>query len=911
LVNDKGLSINSARAGVPFVISFIFLFISIYSFGQERPVRSPRQPLPVKTDTIPPVDSLLTASDSLKNPADTIPEESDIETTINYTARDSIRASMDNKIIWLYGEAKITYGEIELEAEEIVIDYANNTLTAQGARDSTGRRIGFPIFKNGQEVYETQHIIYNYKTGRARISEVVTKQQDGILSGATVFKNEKNELLSLNNGYTTCDLEHPHFVIRATKTKAIPNDKIVSGPFYIEFNDIPLPIGFLFGMFPAQRESASGIIFPAYGEERRRGFNLRNGGYFFDISDYFKLSLTGDIYSKGGHAIYAVSNYIKRYKYSGNFNITYSKNKNSDQIENPVVSNDFRITWSHSPQSKGTGRFGASVNAATTTFTQNNNLIPGLQSTYSNTAGLSNFSTKLNSNISYSKRFAGTPFSMGLNLSHNQDLATKQVDLQLPSLSLNMTNLYPFQRKGRTGKLDNVSIGYSMTGVNRITNNLGRIGSETTRDSIAPFTMDNFGTFFENGKKGIKHTIPISYSFKALKYFTISPSVSWDERWYFEKLNWRYVKDSEGVYVAKADTIRGFNRISNYSASASINTRIYGTYFFKRGRVKAMRHILNPSISIGVTPDFSNKPEYFNVLVKPDGPSNVYRPQVTMKSRHEGFVYGGSTPGKSGSIGFGLGNNLEMKIKSAKDTAERKVMILNNLSISGSYNLVADSFKLSTFGISANTNVLDNKLNVNISASLDPYNYVNIVNPETGAIVERRFDSYAWKGGKLGRITSATLALGTNLNPEKREADAKARENVSKSDLSTEDKQRVIANPNVYVDFSIPWSLNLNFNLSYSHPLNAEPKVISTMTMSGDLSLTEKWKINFNSGYDFEQNQFTQTSLSISRDLHCWTMNLWWVPFGRFQSYNFTIAVKASVLKDLKLEKRKPFQDLL
>jgi hypothetical protein len=867
---------------------------------------------PLRTDTIPPrVDSLSNVPDSLKTPADTIPEESDIETTINYTARDSIRASLDNKMIWLYGEAKITYGEIELEADEIVIDYANSTLTAQGTRDSLGRRIGFPIFKNGAELYETKHIIYNFKSGRARISEVVTKQGEGILGGATVFKNEKNELLSISNSYTTCDLEHPHFVIRATKTKAIPNDKIVSGPFYIEFNDIPLPIGFLFGMFPAQRESASGIIFPAYGEERRRGFNLRNGGYFFDVSDYFKLSLTGDIYSKGGHAIYAVSNYIKRYKYSGNFNFTYSKNKSADRIEDPLVSNDFRLTWSHSPQSKGTGRFGASVNAATTTFTQNNNLIAGLQTSYSNTAGMSNFSTKLNSNISYSKRFAGTPFSMGLNLSHNQDLATKQIDLQLPSLSLNMTNLYPFQRKGKTGKLDNISIGYSMAAVNRITNNLGRRGSDLTRDSIAPFTMDNFGVFFENGKKGIKHSIPVSYSFKVLRFFTMSPSVSFDERWYFEKLNWRYVKDEKGTYIAKADTVRGFNRISNYSASTSLNTRIYGTYFFKRGRVKAMRHVVNPSISFGYTPDFSTNPDYFNIITKPDGPSNIYRSQVTVKSRHEGFVYGGSGYGRSGSIGFGLGNNLEMKIKSPKDTTERKVMLLNNLSIGGSYNLVADSFKLSPFGIAANTNVLDGKLNVNVSASLDPYNYVNVINPETGKVTERRFDSYAWKGGSLGRITSATLALSTNLNPDKREADQQTRENVSKSNLSQEDKQRVIANPNVYVDFDIPWNLNLNFNLSYSHPLNSDPKVTSTITMSGDLALTEKWKVNFNSGYHFEMKEFTQTSVTVSRDLHCWTMNLWWVPFGRFQSYNFTINVKASVLKDLKLERRKPWQDTL
>jgi hypothetical protein len=912
LVNDKGLFTPSARLLIPFVISILTIFISTIAFAQERPLQPPS--LRVNPDTIPQKpDSLQMVPDSLGAKSDTTyrKEDSDIETVINYTARDSIRASMDSKMIWLYGDAKIKYGTIELEADEITIDYANSTLTAHGSRDSLGNRIGYPVFKNGAELYETKDIVYNFKTGRARISEVVTQQGEGYVAGAAAFKNEKNELLSLNNSYTTCNLEHPHFVIRATKTKAIPNDKIVSGPFYIEFNDIPLPIGFLFGMFPAQRESASGLLFPAYGEERRRGFNLRNGGYFFDISDYMKLSLTGDIYSKGGHAIYAVSNYIKRYKYNGNFNITYSKNKNSDNIENPQVSNDFRITWSHSPQSKGNSRFGASVNAATTTFTQNNNLIPGLQTNYSNTAGISNFSTKLNSNISYSKRFAGTPFSMGLNLSHNQDLATKQVDLQLPSLSLNMTNVYPFQRKGKTGKLDNLSLGYSMTAVNRITNNLGRIGSDLTRDSIAPFDMTNLPVFFENGKKGIRHSIPVSYSFKVLRFFTMSPSISLDERWYFEKLSWRYVKDERDNYVAKADTVQGFNRITNYSMSTSLTTRIYGIYFFKRGKVKALRHVVNPSVSFNYAPDFSTNPEYFDVISKPSGIDNAYRPQVTVKSRHENFVYQGSQPGRVGSIGFSLGNNLEMKIKGEKDTVERKVMLLNNFSISSGYNIVADSFKLSPFSLAANTNVLDNKLNINVSASLDPYSIVKVTDPETGRVIERRFDTYAWKGGGIGRITSATLAIGTNLNPDKRESDQQTREAAAKSNLSEENKQRIIQNPNVYIDFDIPWSLNLNYNLSYSHQLNNPAKVTSTITISGDLSLTEKWKINFNSGYHFETKEFTQTSVSIARDLHCWAMNLWWVPFGRFQSYNFSIHVKASVLKDLKLDRRKPWQDTL
>jgi hypothetical protein len=882
--------------------------------------------LPVREDTVRvPSDTIPNRSDSLNIISDTLniqndsvpPPRGDIETTINYTARDSIRASVDGKLIWLYGDAKITYGEIELEAEEITIDYGNNTMTAHGLRDSLGNRIGYPVFKNGAELYETKDIVYNFKTGRARISEVVTQQGESILHGETVFKNEDNELLSINNRFTTCNLEHPHFAIISTKTKAIPNDKIVSGPFYLEFNQIPLPAGFLFGMFPAQRESKSGIIVPSYGEERLRGFNFRGGGYFFDISDYIKLALTGDLYSKGGHAVYANSTYMKRYAYNGSFNFSYSKNRLGQNIEDSDVSNDFRLTWSHSPQTKGTGRFAASVNAATATFNQNNNLMYGSVNEFASNT-LSNISTKLSSNVSYHKRFQGTPFSMGLNLSHSQDLQTRLVDLSLPSLSLNMTNLYPFQRKGKTSALDNFSIGYAMTGINRITNSLGRLTPEARTDSIAEFTFDNLPLFIKNGRKGIRHTIPLSYSFKFLRFFTMSPSVGYEEKWYFEKLNWRYVRDENtGNFVAKADTVQGFNRIANYNMSVGLNTRIYGMYFFKTGKVKAIRHVINPSISLGLTPDFSRNPEYFNILNRPGGPGELYKPTIEYRSRHQGFVYGGSTLGKAGSIGFGIGNNLEMKVMGEKDTVERKVMLLNNLSINSSYNIMADSFKLAAVNISANTNIMDNMINVNLSASLDPYNYVTTVNEE-GLISERRVDAYAWKGGNLGRITNATLALNTNLNPNMRKKENETREKVAQADIPEEDKQHILQNPNTYVDFDIPWSLNIGYNLNYRRPptpRNSQritpAQVIQTVNISGDLSISEKWKITYNTGYHFESKEFTQTNVGISRDLHCWHMNLTWVPFGRFQSYNFTIAVKASVLQDLKLERRRPFLDNL
>lgn len=901
----KHLVLNS-RIVRPVLFIFLVVVFTVQASSGRAQVRPTQQSqtLQPKEDAVKnPSDTLKNASDSLKNVS-----KGDIETTINYKATDSINTSVDGQIVKLYGAAKIVYGKIELEAEEITIDYANHTMEANGRRDSLGRRIGFPVFKDGGQLYEMKDILYNFKTGRARITEVVTEQSEGFLHGETVFKNERGELLSLKNSYTTCNLEHPHFRIRSTKTKAIPDDKIVSGPFYMEFNDIPLPLGFLFGMFPAQRESKSGIIVPSYGEERLRGFNLRRGGYYFDISEYFKLALTGDIYSKGGHALYVQAPYIKRYQYNGSFNFSYSKNTVNQKIEDESERKDYSLAWTHTPQSKGPARFSASVNMATSTYNQNNN-INYLYSDPMNSQGLSNISRKLSSNISYSQRFPNTPFSMGLNMSHNQDLETNQVDMQLPNLTVNMQNQYPFQRKdGITTKLDNFSVGYSMAASNRLTNNLGtRTTNGETTTEIIPFNLQNFSSLFENGKKGIRHTIPIGYSFKAFRFFTVSPNISYEEKWYFEKLDWKYdLKNNSPVLVA-ADTIREFNRIANYSFSTSFNTRLYGMYNFKKGNVKVIRHVINPSVSLNYTPDFTKNDNYFQAINQ--------NGKIFYKSRHEGFVYGSSNTGKSGSIGFGIGNTLEMKVKNEKDTVARKVSLLNNLSINSSYNLVADSFKLANFGLSANTNILNGLFAITMSATLDPYHYRKLTTEENRKY-ERKIDAYAWKHGSLGRITNATIAINTNLNPKARANERTSQQKINNSDLPDQEKQAMLNDPNSYIDFEIPWSLRVNYSLNYSRPIRTINTreiftINQTLQFSGDLSLSPAWKINFSSGYDIKNRAFTQTSLSLTRDLHCWTAALNWVPFGYYTSYNFTIRVKASVLQDLKMERRKPPFDSL
>ena len=891
-------------------IGVFFLFTLSIAYGQvpEVPVETPSELLgseEIAADTTINSDSTAMVLDSLANQAidSTAVEETpsgDIETTINYSARDSINFSLDTKIVKLYGDAKIKYGLIELEADHIVIDYNENTLSASGRTDSTGTRIGFPIFKNGAEVYETRDITYNFKTGRARISEVVTQQGDGFLHGETVYKNERNELFSIDNTYTTCNLRHPHFRIKAKRTKAIPEDKIVSGPFNLEINDVPTPLGFFFGMFPAKNEASSGIIVPSYGEERRRGFFLRGGGYFFDISDYVKTTIRGDIYSRGGHGVNVSTVYKKRYAYNGSFNFNYTKLRTSDNIEIDNNQNDYRLTWTHTPQTKGRSRFSASVNAATSTFNTNNFL--GINAD-PNSGRLDNFTQNLSSTVTFSTTF-GNLFSLGLSARHNQNVGTREVDILLPSMTFNMSNVYPFQGKsgGGTGNglLDKLNLRYTLEGNNEITNNLGRIGDSDT-DSIAPFDFSTLGTFFENASRGFNNRIPISTSFRLLKHLTASPTINYQERWYFESLEYGLDPDNPNQATV-IDTVDGFNRVYNYNMSMGINTRLYGTKFFKKGSIQAIRHVMNPSITLSYTPDFSGERYgFYQRLETEEG-------EVLVEDRFRGFQYGNAPNRESGSIGFSLTNTLEMKIKTKKDTSDqaRKVPILNNFGFNTSYDLVADSFQLSNISFRANTALFKKKLSINFNGNLDPYVYV----PDDRTDAGRRIDLYTWNNGEgIGKLSSASLALSTNLNPKARDAEERNTDKIVNSDLSQEDKDFLLNNPDAYIDFEIPWSLNINYNLNYTRRGLSEAEIVQSLRFSGDLSLSEKWKLNFNSGYDFENREFTTTTLGINRDLHCWVMNFNWTPFGRFTNYTFTIRVKSALLQDLKIDRNRSFFD--
>jgi len=879
------------------------------SYGQNNQIT----PMPADENTqTPAIDTLqntISEQDSLAVQADSVQEEQigEIETTIQYSSFDSIYMDVPNQIVRLYGEAKITYGEIELTASEIEINYQTKIVSANSTTDSLGNEIGKPIFKDGGEVYETDNMKYNFESKKAIIDGVVTQQGEAVMQGSKVFKNQRDELFISHAKYTTCNMAEPHFHIESSKLKVIPGKKVVSGPFHIKIKDIPTPIGFGFGMFPVPKQKVSGIIFPTWGEEKRRGFFLKNGGYYFAINDYVDLALTGDLYSKGSWGLNAATRYTKRYSFNGSFNLKYNNQTGLNEGDSTII-RDFWVNWSHSPQSKGTTRFSASVNAGTSTYNQNNP-----------TADLRNtLNQDFNSSVSFSKTFKGTPFSMNASSRLQQNINTGLINLLLPELSLNMSRLYPFKFGSTSAKnwLQKISFSWNMNSTNRASNN--RIGSPgfpvsgyiPENDTIVPVSELGLSGLWQRAQNGIRHSLPVSTSMNILKFITFSPSFNYSELWYFKELNYQWLEEEAAV---KVDTLNKFSRAFQYSASGSFNTRLYGTLLFGSDKtIQAIRHVMIPSLSMSYSPDFSSEKYGYYQQVQIDTLGNTRR-----LSKYQGFVYGTPSAGQNASASFSLSNNLEMKVKTKKDTADeaRKVVLLDNLSINASYNFLADSFNLSNIRIAARTKIFNKKLDISFNSTLDPYTWqldsIYFTSSGQKRVAQRQRNILAWDLGKgIGQLTRANLALGMSLNP-----DARDKQNQQEDDmgpLSAEEEMQlefIKNNPELYVDFSIPWNLRFSYNINYSKRGYEDADIIQALTFSGSITFTEKWNMSFNSGFDFENLEFTQTSFNISRDLHCWQMNFSWVPFGRYQSYFLTINAKSSLLQDLKINKQRSWFD--
>jgi hypothetical protein len=842
---------------------------------------------------------------------DSVIVKGEIETTVNYIASDSIYYNMENQKISMYGDSNIDYGTINLKAEEIEIDWNNKLIDANFKFDTLGKKIGKPIFTEENQSYETDKISYNFDSKKAKIKGIVTQLDDAYMQGKDVKKNEFDELFIHDAKYTTCNLAEPHFHISAKKIKVIPGKKVVSGPFHLKFGDIPTPLGFIFGMFPQPKKTVSGIIMPNYGEEKRRGFYLRDGGYYFAVNEKLDLQLTGDIYSKGSYGLSLGTNYKKRYSYNGSLRFDYNSTK-MGEFENSGISKDFSLAWSHSPDTRGkSSRFSSSVNFQTNSYNQNKNLV------YTNFN--ESINAQFNSNISYSKTFKGTPFNFSANLRHSQNVQTKKVNLTLPDVSYSMSRIYPFKNVGKLGKsalgklsishrftgrvqLSNAGIGSSLSGVNIINS------SDNFSEQIE-FDLDNFSSILDRSKIGVKHTIPISTSFNLFKYFTFSPNVNYEEIWYLKKLNYTYNEIENGV---KIDTTNAFSRAWSYNTALSMSTRIYGTLFFKKGKIKAIRHVISPEISFSFSPDFT-KPKfgyYEDVRINEEGDTKLL-------SKYENFLYGTPRIGSSASMNFYIGNNLELKVLDKNDSISgtKKIKIFENLAFTSSYNFLADSFKLNPIRFTARTSFFKGLINLSLSGNVDPYTYkldsTTELSNGSQVIYQRRVSDLALLNKKgIGSLDFINIALGFRFSANDFKSDSR-KEELDSEFGSRQELDYINSNMAEYIDFNVPWSVNASYNLNRRKIGYKDPTLTQTLTFSGDLSISEKTKLSFRSGYDFKNKMLTQTSINATRDLHCWRINFSWVPFGRFQSYNLSINAVSALLQDLKLEKRSRFFDNL
>ncbi|MES2730383.1 MAG: putative LPS assembly protein LptD [Bacteroidota bacterium] len=826
------------------------------------------------------------------------------------------------KITRLYGEASVNYGNTSIKAGYIELNYVSNLIHATGTKDSTGKITGAPIFQEGSENYNADEMKYNFKTKKAVIKGVVTKQGEGFVQGQQVKKDPENNLYIRDAIYTTCDLKHPHFHISAKKIKLVHDKQVVTGPFNLVIADIPTPLGFPFGVFPMTKHKpngTSGIIVPTYGEEPNgRGFFLSQGGYYLALSQYVGLTLLGEIYTRGDWGLSAQSTYKKRYRYDGSFNLRFNVNHFENATDGSVSSNQaFWIDWSHRPVQRGLSSFSASVNAGSTKYNNRNS--------YDVNQYLAG---QFQSSISYSTAFRGTPFRAAINLRESQSTQTGQVDLTFPSLSLNMNRIYPFKTQNSTGKgwWETISFGFDFSGSVQLSNKVRSEGAfpfvvykavgEKKDSTLLPINSANFGELWKRAQIGGNYAIPISATLKLFRYFSLNPSISLQGYVYPYKMNYIYHPDTRSV---KVDTVPGFSNAYNFSTSVSFNTRVYGTFNLNGKTIQSIRHTLIPSISLGYSPDFSDPSFGFYQWVPVTGahqgiytqrPPDVVIKDYRLLSRYQGFMNGGPSGAQSGNIGFSLNNTLDAKMRTKGDTTGKKfekVPLLNSLGLNTSYNLLADSLNLSPISLSTNTTILKS-FSVSASATVDPYHYQadRIV---TSNQVGTQTKFYAWQRGEgLGQISNANISLSKSFKPGGvKKTDDAQKKRIEDADAPVEDKAKILANPNLYVDFNIPWTLNVSYSFNYSKQGLSKKSVSQALSFNGDVSLTPKWKIGFSSGYDFERKGISYTSVNINRDLHCWQMSLQWAPFGGRPYYSFTLNVKSSLLRDLKLTKQNTF----
>lgn len=850
----------------------------------------------------------LALSDSINGKK---PKKDAIDAPVYYECTDSMVWTR-NGSAYLFGCGSVKYDKVELTAEVISMNMDSSVVHANGRIDSAGVKIGLPVFVDGGTPYESDRMSYNFKSKKGFINNVYTQQGDGFIMGGKAKKDSTDVFYSQDGMYTTCDAEHPHFYVKLTRAKVRPKKDVVSGPLYLVVEDVPLPLALPFAYFPFTSSYSSGIIMPTYGDETERGFYLRDGGYYFAISDKVDLRLTGEIFTKGSWGVGAASTYAKRYKFSGNVDFSYLVTKTGEKgLPDYAVGKNFRLQWSHrqDPKARPNSNFSASVNFATSSYERSN-----LNSLYN---PMLNSQSMRTSSVSYSHTFPSIGLSVSATMNVAQNVQDSTLSLTLPNLSVSLAKKYPFKRKKRAGDerwYEKISMSYSGQMSNSIS---------TKEDMVFKSNI------IDDWKNGVKHNIPISATFQLFNYINVTPSFNYTERWYFKKVNQYW--DDAANNVAR-DTVHGFHRVYNYNLSLSANTTLYGFYqpagFLKNSRVNMVRHVFKPSVSFTYSPDFGNYDYgYYDSYVYTDENGEVHTVEY---SPYQNSLYGIPGKGKTGSISMSVSNNVEMKWRTKNDSL-KKVSIIDELGATLSYNLAAKTRPWSNLSTR-----LRLKLSKNYTFSLNATwaTYAYEFNDKGQVVVGERTE---WSYGRFGRFQGMSQNLSYTFNNKTyskiknlfskkdeevdtgesgSEANGKEGKEAKKSSLRSSNA-KVPKNADVdndgYMPFKLPWNFTVSYGIMMAENTAAKINVknmrypykfTQNLNFSGNVGISDNWRINFTSGYNFEYKKLTTTTMNISRDLHCFEMSCG-IVLSPFTSFNFSFRATSQMLADaLKIDKR-------
>lgn len=858
-------------------------------------------------------DTLLIQKDSLV--VDTIltrprkASSSAIDEKITYSTapEGKIRRDVRNKKVTLENTAQVIYGEIEIKADSILINMKTNLLYAIGRKDTSGKVIGKPVFKEGAQEFEADELTYNFKTRKALIKNIVTKQEDGLLHSQFTKLLEDGTSNISKSTYSTCDADTPHFYINLPRARVYPGEKIISGPGNLVLEGIPLPLAIPFGYFPVNtKKAASGILFPKIGQENRRGYSLTEGGYYFAINDYFDLTLKGSGYANGTWSVTTSSNYSKLYKFNGNVNFSYADNITGHKgLDDFSEEKNYRLGWNYNqdPKASPGSRFSASVNMSSSGYDRENSY-----------AVSEHVTTQRQSSVSYSKSWDGTPFNLSVSMNHSQNVKNQTIDLNLPKVSFSVGRIYPLKGKNSSGTTkwyQELQFNYNASLDNQI---------HTSEKDL--FTS----AVWNDMKNGFKHEAPLSFQFRPFKNFSVAPSVTYTGVLYTHKIETSW--DPNGINPATGkkgvlvkDTIPGlaYGQAFSPSISAGFSPQIFGMFKFKpESRIQAIRHVIKPTVNFSYIPSLSRQSAKLYRHVQTDTTGTLYRDY----SIFEDGIYGTpSLANKSGNISFGLVNILEAKVFERDDTTgiPKKVKLIDNFSINTSYNIFADSMRWAPLAMQLRT-VLFNNINISANGNFSLYG--------TNSKGAPKEIFYFNQSGKLMRltnfVTSVDFSLSELLTKKKNKKGAAAgsagpvnalSQGLGQGEAATESNENQLPGQNTlmrdkygYAVFDVPWTLTMSYSVNY-YKTGLKSTVSQALSFSGSFTITKKMSVNYTSGYDFTGKQLTMTNIGMSRDLHCWQMTFNWVPVGYYKMWNFTIRVKKPVLGDLKYDRRKDFHD--